>query len=176
MPRSRLLVWLTLMACLLLANGAQAAPPSDADIERLLRATRAQGMLDTIVPQMEAMQRQQFQQLVDDGKLTPEQRADAERIQARSSQIMRQSLSWEKMRPLYINVYRQTFTSEEAKAIAEFYESPSGRAVLDKTPLLMQNLMAAMQKDLMPVLEALVTELDSVSAKGGKPDASRRAD
>ena len=169
MSHSRPHIWLTLMACLLFAAGAEAAPPSDADIERLLRATRAQGMLDTIVPQMEAMQRQQFERLVGDGKLTPEQQADSDRIQARSSQIMRQALSWERMRPLYIDVYRQTFTSEEAKAIAEFYESPSGKAVLDKTPLLMQNLMTAMQKDLMPMLEALVTELDSASAKGGKP-------
>ena len=173
MPFFRPRVWLTLMVCLLLASEAQAAPPSDEDIERLLRATRAQDMLDTILPQMEAMHQQQFQQLVGDAKLAPEQRADAERIQVRSSQIMRQTLSWEKMRPLYIDVYRKTFTSEEAKAISEFYESPPGKAVLDKTPLLMQNLMVSMQKVLMPMLEELVTELHSVSGKGGKPAATQ---
>ncbi|HLM53484.1 MAG TPA: DUF2059 domain-containing protein [Pseudoxanthomonas sp.] len=174
MPRFLPGVWLTLMACLLLASGAQAAPPSDEDIERLLKASRAQSMLDAIGPQVEAMQQQQFERLVgDDTKLGPQQRADAERIRARSSQIMGQMLSWEKMRPLYIDVYRKTFTSEEAKAISEFYESPPGKAVLDKTPLLMQNLMAAMQKDLMPMLEALETELDAGSGKGGEPAATR---
>jgi hypothetical protein len=172
MPRSRPHAWLALTACLLLATGAHAAPPSDADIERLLTASRAQGMLDAIGPQMEAMQRQQFQQLAGDARLTPEQHADAERIRARSSQIMRESLSWEQMRPLYIDVYRQTFTSEEVKAMAKFYESPTGKAMLDKTPVLMQNLMAAMQTKVMPMLEALKTELDVVAGEGGTPAAS----
>jgi len=174
MPHSRPRVWLTLMACLLLASGAQAAPPSDAEIERLLKASRAQGMLDAIGPQVEAMQRQQFERLVgDDAKLSPEQRAEAKRLQSRSSQIMRQSLSWEQMRPLYMDVYRKTFTGEEVKAMTRFYESPTGKAMLDKTPLLMQNLMAAMQQKVMPMIDALEKELDVVSAEGGKPAATR---
>lgn len=36
---------------------AVAAPPSDADINRLLAASRAQTMLDSMLPQIEAMQR-----------------------------------------------------------------------------------------------------------------------
>jgi len=166
-------IWLTLMACLLLASGAQAAPPSDAEIERLLKASHAQGMLDAIGPQVEAMRRQEFERLLGDAKLSPEQRAEADRIQARSSQIMRQSLSWEQLRPLYIDVYRKTFTSEEIEAMVKFYESPTGKAMLDKTPLLIQNLMAAMQQKLMPMLDALEKELDVVSAEGGKPAATR---
>ncbi|EKU26699.1 hypothetical protein XTGART2_0229 [Xanthomonas translucens pv. graminis] len=47
----------------LAASPALAEPPSDGDINRLLSASRAQNMLDSMLPQIEAMQRQQFAQL-----------------------------------------------------------------------------------------------------------------
>jgi hypothetical protein len=55
LPRLLIAVWLMLSA-----TTALAAPPSDADIERLLKASRAESMLSAILPQMEEMQRQQF--------------------------------------------------------------------------------------------------------------------
>lgn len=170
MPCPRFLPKLLLAAGLLVsALAAQAAPPSDADIERLLKASRAQSMLAAIGPQMEALQQQQFQQLTADRTLSAEQQAEVTRIRARSSEVMRQSLSWEQMRPVYLEVYRETFTSEEVKAMAKFYESRTGKAMLDKTPALMQNLMAAMQKKVIPMLDALKTELDGVSTEATKP-------
>ncbi len=158
--RSRLLMTLAL---LILTGLAQAAQPSDADIEKLLQASRAQSMLTAIVPQMEAMQRQQFEQMVAGKELTPEQRAEAERILARTNDIMRKALSWEEMRPLYIDVYKKTFTREDVRAITKFYESQAGRSLLDKTPALMQNLMTAMQIKMKPMMEELQAEISNVT-------------
>lgn len=155
---------LLLVACLVLSTSAAAAtPPSDADIERLLTASRAQNMLDAILPQMEAMQRQQFDQITAGKDLSSEQKAEIERLHARTSDILRRSLSWEEMRPLYIDVYKKTFTREDVRAMARFYESPAGKSLLDKTPALMQNLMGAVQQKVLPLLEELKTELDTVS-------------
>lgn len=177
--RPHLLKRLSLAASLLLiAAGAWAAPPSDADVERLLKASRARNMLDAVVPQMEALQRQQFQQFSSDRGLSPEQQAEALRIQARTSQIMRDSLSWEQMRPVYIQAYQQTFTVQDVKALTKFYESAAGQSLLDKTPMLMQHLTVAMQQKVKPMLDALKTELDSVApepAKAAVPqDAAKR--
>lgn len=159
---------------LLLAGAAWAAPPADADVERLLKASRAQGMLDGVLPQMEALQRQQFQQFSSDRGLTAAQQAEAARIQDRTTQIMRESLSWEQMRPLYIEAYRQTFTSQDVKALTKFYESPAGKALLDKTPMLMQNLTLAMQHKVKPMLDALKSELDGVAQDPAKSAAPAR--
>ena len=147
---------------------AFAAPPSDADIERLLKASRAESMLGAILPQMEAMQQQQFQQLTAGKDLTAEQKAEVERIQSRTNEIVRKSLAWEEMRPLYVDVYRKTFTSEEVKAIAKFYESPAGKNLLDKTPALMQNLMLAIQQKIVPMLDELQAELKTVAEEEAK--------
>ena len=169
MSRAPLFPRLFASACLALcAASAFAAPPSDADIERLLKASRAESMLGAILPQMEAMQQQQFQQLTAGKDLTAEQKAEVERIQSRTNEIVRKSLAWEEMRPLYVDVYRRTFTSEEVKAIAKFYESPAGKNLLDKTPALMQNLMLAIQQKIVPMLEELQAELKTVAEEEAK--------
>ncbi len=121
MPIPRLFPRLLAAACLALsAATALAAPPSDADIERLLKASRAQSMLNAILPQMEEMQRQQFEQITSGKDLTAEQKAEVQRIQTRTNEIVRKALAWDEMRPLYLDVYKQTFTSEDVKALAIF--------------------------------------------------------
>ncbi|MET0807743.1 MAG: DUF2059 domain-containing protein [Pseudoxanthomonas sp.] len=155
-PLSRLLAATLLVLC---TATALAAPPTDAEIERLLKASRAESMLIGIQPQMQEMQRQQFAQITAGKQLTAEQKADVDRIQARTTEIVRKTLSWQEMHPLYIDVYKKTFTSQEVKAIAKFYESPAGRSLLDKTPALMQNLMAAIQQKVVPMMEELQAEM-----------------
>ena len=175
MPRTPLLPRLFASACLaLFAASAFAAPPTDADIERLLKASRAQSMLGAILPQMEAMQQQQFQQLTAGKELSAEQRAEVQRIQSRTNEIVRKSLAWEEMHPLYMDVYRKTFTSEEVKAIAKFYESPAGKNLLDKTPALMQNLMLAIQQKVVPMLEELQAELKTVAEQEAKAAPAKK--
>jgi len=163
--RMRLLLSSALLACcgLVLAGAALAAEPSDADIDKLLQASRAESVLNAIVPQMETMQRQQFDQMMAGKELTPEQRAEADRLLARTNEIMRKALSWQEMRPLYIDVYKKTFTREDVRAITKFYESPAGRSLLDKTPALMQNLMGAIQVKMEPVMEQLQAEMKNVT-------------
>ena len=85
---------------------ALAAPPSDADINRLLSASRAQSMLDTMLPQMEAMQRQQFQQVAEQRQLDDARKAQLQRIEQRSNETIRKALSWQQLRPMYVELYK----------------------------------------------------------------------
>ena len=173
-PRRMFQRWLAAACLALCTASALAAPPSDADIERLLKASRAESMLNAILPQMEALQQQQFEQLTAGKPLSAEQKAEVDRIQSRTNEIVRTSLAWEQMRPLYIDVYKKTFTSEEVKAMAKFYESPAGKSLLDKTPLLMQNLMQAIQQKMIPMLEALQTELKTVAEEEAKAAPAKK--
>jgi len=175
MARLRLLPRLLLGACLALcATGVLAAPPSDDDIERLLKASRAESMLNAILPQMEAVQRQQFDQLTAGKPLSAEQKAEVEEIHARTNQILRQALSWEQMRPLYLEVYKKTFTAEEVRAIARLYQSRAGQSLLDKTPALTQNLMQAMEQKMIPMLEQLQGELQTVAEEKAKAAPAKK--
>lgn len=158
---------LLVAASLLLAGlaPAWAAPATDADVNRLLAASRAQTMLDAMLPQMEAMQAQQFTQIAEKQSLTAEQKAGLQRIQQRTSQTLRQALAWSQMRPMYVDLYKQSFSKEDVLAMAEFYESPAGQSLLDKTPVLMQNLMVAIQQKMTPLMADLQKDLEKINSE-----------
>jgi hypothetical protein len=148
---------------------AQPQEPSDEDIERLLQATRAQSLLGAIVPQVEAAQQQQFEQIAAGKELSSEQKADIDRIRAKSDEIVRKTLDWEQMRPLYVDVYRKNFSRDDVRAITRFYESDAGQHMLDRNPLLMQQLMAAIQQKMVPMLQELETEMKDATAMPAPP-------
>ncbi|RBD17009.1 hypothetical protein BRM56_15975 [Xanthomonas oryzae pv. oryzae] len=143
------------------APAALAQAPSDADINRLLAASRAQTMLDTMLPQIEAMQ-QQFAQLTAQRQLDADQQAQLQRIQERTRQTVRKALSWSELRPTYVDIYKRSFSREDVLAMAEFYESSAGQSLLDKTPALTQNLMGAIQQRMLPLFADLQKDLEKI--------------
>ncbi|MDR7135613.1 hypothetical protein J2X06_002822 [Lysobacter niastensis] len=72
-----------------------------------------------------------------------------------SSRRVREALAWDKLHPLYRDIYRQTFTGEDMGAMIDFYGGSAGQKLLDKMPQLMQNTMAAMQKVIVPMIEQM---------------------
>ncbi|AOD16189.1 DUF2059 domain-containing protein [Xanthomonas fragariae] len=154
---------LFLLAALAIATPAAfAQAPSDAEINRLLAASRAQTMLDTMLPQVEAMQQQQFAQLTAQRQLNSAQQAQLQRIQERTRQTVRKALSWSELRPMYVDIYKRSFSREDVLAMAEFYESSAGQRLLDKTPALTQNLMGAIQQKMLPMFADLQKDLEKI--------------
>ena len=155
---------------------ALAAEPTDADIDRLLKASRAESLLAGVVPQMEAVQQQEFDKHFAGREMTDEQKAGVARIQAKTQEIVRTALSWDEMRPVYLDVYKKTYTREDVRAITKFYESAAGQRMLDKNPALMQNIMSAVQQKMVPMLEALQAEIKNipVTAPPVSPPQKRR--
>lgn len=159
---ARLLSRLLVIAALAVAAPAFAADPTDADIDRLLKASRAESLLAGVVPQMEAVQQQEFDKHFAGKEMTEEQQAEVARIQAKTQEIVRKALSWEEMRPVYLDVYKKTYTRDDVRAITKFYESAAGQRMLDKNPALMQNIMSAVQQKMVPMLEELQNEIKNI--------------
>jgi len=153
---------------------ALAAPPSDADINRLLAASRAQTMLDSMLPQIEAMQRQQFQQVAQQRQLDAQQQEQMKRMEARTTQTIRQALSWQQLRPMYVDLYKKSFSKEDVLAMAEFYESSAGQSLLDKTPALMQNVMVAIQEKMQPLFVDLQKDLEAIMNEAPAPAPAKK--
>lgn len=152
---------------------AFAAPPNDAQVDKLLEVMRARQTLEVIVPQVKASQQQMLAQLTAGKSLTPAQKAEVDRILAQSDARMAELLTWQKFEPLYRDIYRQTFDAADMDAMIAFYSSQAGRNLLDKMPLLMQNTMASMQKLIVPMLQQL--EKDLVAQTGGSAPAADTA-
>lgn len=153
-------ILLAALFALLAALPAQAQQPADdARLDRLLEVTRARQMVDAMLPQIEASQRQMVAQMAGGRELDAARQQRLDRIMAGSAASMRQALSWDNLEPLYRDVYRQTFTGEDVDAIIAFYETATGQRMLDKMPELMQNTMAAMQRLVLPMLQDMEREL-----------------
>ena len=127
-----------------------------AKIERLLVLTNVDRTLDQVFEQMKSMAASQ----VAPGA-TPEQSAKAHELQGKIMDLMKARMSWDQLRPQYVKVYDETYSDEEIDGILAFYQSPAGRAMLEKMPVLMSKLMAIAQsqmRDIMPEIERLSKE------------------
>ncbi|TJZ73208.1 DUF2059 domain-containing protein [Chitiniphilus eburneus] len=61
------------------------------------------------------------------------------------------------LKPDYIKLYRDTFTQEEIDGLIAFYKTPAGQALVDKMPLVLQNISGILQSRLVPMMGKVAT-------------------
>jgi len=90
--------------------------------------------------------------------------ADAERaaaVQKRVFALMSEQLGWEKMKPICVKAYADTFTEPEIDDILAFYKSPAGQTMIQKMPSLMANVMEQMQGQMASFMQQMKQMLDT---------------
>ena len=60
--------------------------------------------------------------------------------------LVQGEFAWEKLEPMYLRIYKESFTEEEVAGMLSFYKTPAGQAVIYKMPALMQKSMLEVQK------------------------------
>ena len=157
------------IAASLLSFGAAAQQASDATVERLMAITKIEKMLDTMVGSMDQIMATAVKSATKDPLPEPQQRKlDAMLVKVKDA--MKEEMSWARMKPQYMKLYKETFTEEELVGLLAFYESPAGQALLAKMPVLMQKSVAMSQeqiKSMVPRIRAAVEEA-VVQAKAGQ--------
>ncbi len=61
-------------------------------------------------------------------------KAKAADFEKQASKLIEGQLSWDSMKPSFVEVYTKNFTEEELDGIIAFYKSPAGAALLGKMP------------------------------------------
>ena len=150
-----------------LAAQAPAGQASQARIDQLLQVMRARDTVEEMLPQMEQMQKQVMAQAIGRRQLTAEQQASMERVRQIMNRRMRDALAWDKLEPLYRDIYAKSFNDEDMDAMIAFYGSPPGQRVLDKMPGLTQNTMSAIQQMLVPLMQDMERDIDAELDKQG---------
>jgi len=146
---------LLLLAVLIFPLSTPAAPPSDQSINQLLRLTKVDKQMDSVFTQMDGMMKASIQQAMKGKPLSADEQAILDRQQAKMTAIMKEELSWEKMKDLYVQAYRETFSQEEIDGLIAFYQTPVGRSFVSKQPELMKRTMTIMQKRLAPMVQRI---------------------
>jgi hypothetical protein len=149
------------------------ATPSVESLDTLLVVSKTESLINSMYAQIEQLMAQTMQQAIAGKTLTAEQREAVEAAPKQFVEIMKNELSWANMKPMYINIYQETFSQDEIDGLIAFYRSPAGAAFIDKMPLVLQKTNVAMQSRIPPLLEKMKAAREKVlaDAKISKPAA-----
>jgi hypothetical protein len=124
---------------------AAAAPASDGSIKDLLTITQAQKILDGMRAQFDSLMNNAVQQALRGKTPSAAQQKAIDNMKNRMVAVLQGQLAWEKLEPMYLRLYRESFTEDEIGGMLAFYKTPAGQAVINKMPLLIQKTMTEIQ-------------------------------
>jgi hypothetical protein len=145
---------LVTLIAFLLTPSLFAQTTKTAKIEEIFHLTKIDQMQKQMMSQMSAMMKQQTM-----ANLTPDQQKNATEMSQRVMEFTMQKMSWDVMKPEFIKLYDDTYTEDEISGILQFYQSPAGEAMLAKSPVLVANTMALVQKrmaEIKPELDDMI--------------------
>ncbi|MBS1169085.1 MAG: hypothetical protein H6R01_3 [Burkholderiaceae bacterium] len=156
---------LLLAAALLIASNAFAAPPTTESVEQMFSLTKTESIMNTLYANLDNVMRSAINESLKGQKLTPKQQRALNALPARMAQVIREEFSWDKLKPVYLKIYQESFTQEEIDGLIAFYQSPAGVALVNKMPIVMQKSMAATQAQLAPMMAKMKAALDKAVAE-----------
>jgi hypothetical protein len=136
-----------------LTAAAHAASPSSASIDELLAVTKAERLVRGIAANSDAMMRQGVMESLKGIELSAREQSTIDAMIAKFVSAMSDEMAWEKLRPMYVQLYQETFSQEEIEGLLVFYKSPTGQAVIEKMPQVTRGIMAMTQARLTPMMQ-----------------------
>ena len=142
----------------------QADTPSDSSVNDLMRSMQLENLLNQALKQMdEGMAKSMEQGLersVKGKELSPAQKAAVEKFRVQFDQTIKEELSYARVKGIYLQSYKETFSQDEVDAITTFYKSPAGKAITEKYPMAMQKANTLMQSRISPLTTKLQSMLE----------------
>lgn len=135
-------------------------------IEELLKLTNGEKLMTQMFDQLKTAEMAQLSKM----EASAPDRERAQQMQQKILQLLQNTLSWEKMKPMLVKIYAETFTDQEIDGILDFYRSPAGQAMLEKMPALMQRSIAMGQQmvaEVTPQIQKMVEEMKAQQQGGG---------
>ncbi len=147
-----LISFFLIMACALMTQAAQL---SDSSVNELIRAMQLETLLNQALKQMdEGMSKgmeQGLQKSIQGKELNSTQKTAVEKFRTKFEQTVKEELSFAKVKDIYVQSYKETFTQQEVDGITAFYRSPAGKAFTEKYPAAMQKANSLMQSRISPL-------------------------
>ncbi len=129
-------------------------------VEELLRAANAASLVDGIYAQMNQVVGGMGKQL----GVQPDEQAIFDAYMEKIFSAMREEMSWEKIEDPMIDIYLNHYTEKEIQDMLAFYQSETGRSMVEKMPAVMKDSMQLSQKmmqEFFPKMQTITQELKS---------------
>lgn len=127
------------------------------DVENLLALMNVDAMVENMYSQMDQMMMGMAKQ----AGVKPSEQAIFERFMLKMTAAMKEEVSWAKMKDPLIDVYVKHYSEKEISDMAAFYNSESGRSMIQKMPAVMNDSMLVsrgLMQEFMPTIKELTTE------------------
>jgi uncharacterized protein len=176
----RTTICLLLLLVSLLPAGAQVTsageqPATREDVVRLFEKLRLRQQCEAMQQSMISQWKPMLDEIVQksSSQLTPEQQAKMRAMMDRTMQQATAVYPVAEILEDFIPAYQSNLTKSDIEAIVSFYSSPAGQRLLDKTPKITQDGLAAimpkMRQKMMTVMEQMqrnVADMVQASASG----------
>jgi hypothetical protein len=163
----KLLTALLLSLCLM--STAQAAAPSDESLERLIVAMHVPAQTDAMLAAMERGFDASVSRASAGKPLTEAQQQSLASARESFLTMTHDLMAWDKLKPIYLQSYREVFSQEEVDAMIQFYSTPLGQSVIEKQPRVMQRAQALMTPQMMSIQQRLQDAAREASGRGMPP-------
>lgn len=150
---------------------AENARPSEESVRRLFEVMHTSQMIDTVMSQMDANLREALERATGGRPLNERQQQLHAEMRAKIQGMLKDELTWARLEPQMVEVYRSTFTPGEIDAMLKFYGSPGGQAVVAKLPRATQQMMQLTQERVRALVPRIV-ELQRETAQRIKDAAA----
>jgi hypothetical protein len=140
------------------AVAATDAPPTDASLKELIELVHGARMLESMRSQVDTMMSRAMHDALAGRPISAEQQKTLDDMHAQILVVVNDVLQWDKFEPMMLDIYKQSFSQREIDGMIAFYKTDTGRAVIDKMPVVMQNTMLRAQelmKDVAPRLQKI---------------------
>ena len=134
---------------------ANDAPPSDESLREMFTLARVEETMNGAKPQLEAIITSSLQEVSQGKQITPERQAVMDRMREKLVAAYNESFSFEPLHLILIRVYQETYTQDEVDGLIAFYKTPAGQALINKSPLMAQNLISEMQAAMRPLVQRI---------------------
>lgn len=147
--------WIVMGVLAASVSGAFAAPPSPESVERMLAASKAEALVESMRPQIHNMMKEAAKQASQGKPVTPPEQKVFLQFLDKVNAVIAEETSMAKLKPMFIEIYTANFSQEEVDGITAFYESPVGQSLLAKQPAVIQAVMQGMPQRLAGMTEKL---------------------
>jgi len=160
--RAILVTLMSALTCGQQLHAQQQDTEKTALVEEMLVTMKLEQNVPEIVKQIDAYITSQVEQSINSLQMnTGDRRRASEDLQAFNKRLLTvttEGLAWEKIKPLYVRVYSDTFSIEELQGALAFFKTPVGQAWNAKTSTLASAMMQATQERmtaLTPVIQKM---------------------
>lgn len=129
--------------------------PTEASIKQVFELSNTRDMLKNMEAQLDGMMKNMMQQASKGEPVSAEKQIVLDKFRGKLLVIYKQEVTWEKLEPMFIEVYSNTLSQDDVDGIIAFYKSPAGQSFIKKMPVVMQQSMGVMQKLMMPMMEKI---------------------